>query len=95
MIVSISSRSGATNTTNRNPNKHESKSIDDLPHVQAVAERMSVFKRLEQAFDAVGWSLYPLTDESLLAVHRNWQINTVCPDARAAHALLKRIGGAA
>lgn len=67
---------------------------DPSERIQVLSDRMAAFKRRETAFNAVGWSLYPLNDESFLAVHRKWQLSTVCPDLRSADALLKRIGGA-
>jgi hypothetical protein len=63
--------------------------------LQVVCERMDRFKRLEAAFNRVGWGFYPLTAESFLAVHRKWQMSHVCQDFRAAFSLLKRVGGAA
>lgn len=61
--------------------------------LQAAAERMDAFKRLERGFDAVGWNLFYLDGDSCVAVHRRWQMSQVCPDLRAAAALLKRVGG--
>lgn len=63
--------------------------------LQAVADRMDVFNRLQRAFNAAGWNLHYLDGESCLAVHRRWQMSQVCQDMRAASALLRRIGGAA
>ena len=62
--------------------------------LQVVAERMDIFKRLERGFGAIGWNLFYLDGEACLAIHRKWQMSQVCPDLRAAAALLKRVGGA-
>lgn len=75
-----------------NDKQHEDHS-QSSSRIQVIAERMTAFKRMESAFGKVGWSFYPLTDESFLAVHRRWQMSHVCPDLRAAGALLRRIGG--
>ena len=63
--------------------------------LQAVADRMDAFNRLERSFGAIGWSLFNLDGDACLAVHRKWQMSQVCPDLRAAAALLKRVGGVA
>lgn len=76
-------------------NSKQANDSDLANRIQVIGERLNLFKRLENAFGRVGWSFYPLADDSYLAVHRRWQMSTVCPDLRAAHALLKRVGGAA
>lgn len=95
MITSIPNRSGAANTSTLISKEYESKSTAQPNSLQVVAERMDAYNSLEQAFGKHGWSFYPLTNESFLAVHRRWQMHHVCPDLRAARALLRRIGGAA
>lgn len=63
--------------------------------LQVVADRMDLFKRLQEKFSRFGWSLHPLHGDALMAVHRRWQISHVCSSAEEAFALLRRIGGAA
>jgi hypothetical protein len=63
--------------------------------LQAVADRMDNFSRLERGFGAIGWNLFYLDGDACLAVHRKWQVSQVCPDLRAAAALLRRVGGMA
>lgn len=69
--------------------------IGQPDRLQVIADRMDTFKRLERGFSAVGWNLFNLDGDSCVAVHRKWQMSQVCPDLRAAAALLKRVGGAA
>ncbi len=61
--------------------------------IQVVADRMDSFYRLQEKFSLCGWSLHPLHDDSMLAVHRQWQLSHVCHSTREAYALLRRIGG--
>jgi hypothetical protein len=72
-----------------------------LPHqgrsqhpVRSAPNRLADFNRLQHAFDALGWNLHPLHDQALLAVHRAWQISTVCHSYGEAVALLRRVRGA-
>jgi hypothetical protein len=60
---------------------------------QVIADRMDDFTRLQMSFNALGWNFHYLDGDSHLAVHRKWQVSQVCPDLRAAQALLRRIGG--
>jgi len=73
---------------------HNAKSIGAACELQGVADRLTVFKRLQRAFDAAGWNYHYLNGDACLAVHRKWQMSQVCPDHRSAFALLKRVGGA-
>jgi len=86
---------GAANTealANQNQHPNTTQTVDRL---QVVADRMDAFSRLQEKFSVCGWSLHPLHDDSMLAVHRRWQMSHVCHSSREAHALLRRIGGAA
>lgn len=86
---------GAANTKalgNQNPQQDITQTGDRL---QVVADRMDAFRRLQERFSVCGWSLHPLHDDSMLAVHRRWQMSHVCHSSREAHALLRRIGGGA
>lgn len=86
---------GAANTealANQNQRSNTTQTVDRL---QVVADRMDAFSRLQEKFSVCGWSLHPLHDDSMLAVHRRWQMSHVCHSSREAHALLRRIGGAA
>jgi hypothetical protein len=97
MITPFESMSpSAGNTDALNPiHSYETKSSEFSNRLQATTERLDQFKRLEAGFNRAGWSFYPLTDESFLAVHRKWQLSQVCPDVRAAKSLLRRVGGTA
>jgi hypothetical protein len=67
--------------------------IGDRVELQAIADRMDRFKRMQRKFDAHGWNLHPLQDEATFAVHRKWGTTEVCHSLHDAAALLKRIGG--
>lgn len=95
MIIPFAQRAGATNTATPIPNSCGRESNDQANPIQVAADRMDAFKRLERAFDAVGWNLFYLDGEACLAVERRWQMNKVCPDLRSAASLLKMIGGVA
>jgi hypothetical protein len=64
----------------------------DHVELQAIADRMDRFKRMQRKFDKHGWNLHPLQNEATLAVHRTWATSEVCHSFRDATALLKRIG---
>lgn len=87
---SSAENTGAHQTSNTN----SAESKENRLAFQAIADRSDAFKRLERAFDSVGWNLFYLDGEACLAVERRWQLNKVCPDLRSAAALLKMIGGA-
>lgn len=61
--------------------------------LQEIAGSMNTFKRLQRAFDQVGWNLHYLDGDSTLAVHRKWQLSHICQTFDHAEALLHRIGG--
>jgi hypothetical protein len=92
---SMGSHVGAGNaemTDNKKQSRRQSS--EDIRQLQELGEKLDIFTRLERAFSSLGWSLFPLSGDSCLAVHRKWQMSQVCPDYRAASALLRRIGGA-
>lgn len=93
---SMDSQVGACNAEMLN-NKKQSlrQSSEDIRQLQELGEKLDIYTRLERAFSNLGWSLFPLSGDSCLAVHRKWQMSQVCPDYRAASALLRRIGGSA
>lgn len=95
MITSTPSRSGAGNTTTHSKSNVGRQCSDNRNHLQAVAQRMDEFHRLQTAFNAAGWNFHPLDDRSFLAVHRRWQMHHVCQSVGDALRLLNRIGGAA
>ena len=86
---------GAANTEALGNQKSQPDITQTGDRLQVVADRMDVFRRLQERFSVCGWSLHPLHDDSMLAVHRRWQMSHVCHSSREAHALLRRIGGGA
>lgn len=58
--------------------------------VQAGAD---VFTRLQRAFGRIGWSLYSLDNGTVVASNATQGLLSVCPDNRAASALLRTLGG--
>ena len=86
---------GAANTKTLAKQNEQPDITQTGDRLQVVADRMDAFNRLQERFSLCGWSLHPLHDDSMLAVHRRWQMSHVCHSYREAHALLRRIGGAA
>lgn len=52
-----------------------------------------VFIRLQRAFGRIGWSLYSLDSGAVVATNATRGLLSVCPDNRAASALLRTLGG--
>lgn len=86
---------GAANTKALAKQNEHSDITQTGDRLQVVADRMDAFKRLQERFSLCGWSLHPLHDDSMLAVHRRWQMSHVCHSYGEAHALLRRIVGGA
>lgn len=59
-------------------------------HFQAGAD---VFSRLQRAFGRIGWSLYSLDSGAVVASNAASGLLAVCPDNRAASALLRTLEG--
>lgn len=52
-----------------------------------------VFSRLQRAFGRIGWSIYAVENGSVVASNAAQGLLSVCPDNRAASALLRTLGG--
>ena len=51
------------------------------------------FTCLQRAFGRIGWSLYSLDNGTVVASNASRGLLSVCPDNRAASALLSTLGG--
>jgi hypothetical protein len=61
--------------------------------VAAKFQGTDVFGRLLRAFGWIGWSLYSLDSGAVVASSAMQYPLLVCPDSRAASALLRKLGG--
>lgn len=69
--------------------------MNDIDKLRELGANLTEFNRLERGFAALGWRLYPLDGETLLATIPALGMSRTVPDLRTARALLRKIGGCA